>query len=245
MRLPLFTSLIFMLLFASWSMAVDKIIMISAADPPGAADQALIDHVAALGFEVESHSQDEAQPVDISGAAAVIIGEALSSGNVSSAYKDVPIPVVITEPYVLDDMQLATDGTFNETPDKTIVIVDPDHPIAGGLTGEVEIASEVPPDICSTSDIQGDAHVVATVLANGHTCLATYEEGAKGMDGVPVPARRVFTFPFETLIPLLTDDGWGLVERSVLWALGMLSETAVTPEGAAAATWGDLKAHYR
>lgn len=244
MRLSLVTSLILSLLFASWSMAADKIIMISAADPPGEADQALIDHVAALGFDVESHSQDEAQPVDISGAAGVLIGEALGSGNITGAYKDAPIPVIITETYVLDDMQLATDGTFNTTPDKAIVIVDPAHPIAGGLTGEVEIAAEEI-DICSTSDIQGDVHIIATTLIGGETCLATYEEGAKGMDGVAVPARRVFLFPHANMIPLLTDAGWGLVERSVLWAMGMLSETAVTPEDAVAETWGAIKADYR
>jgi len=243
MRLSLLTSLILLLLFASWAIAADKIIMISAADPPGPEDQGLIDRVAALGFDVESHASGEAQPVDISGAVAVIIGEKLGSGDITDAYKDVPIPVVITEAYVLDDMQLATDGTFNADEDNTIIIVDPDHPIAGGLTGEVQIASEVA-GICSTSDIQGDAHIIANVRANGHTCLATYEEGARGMDGVPVPARRVFVFLFADLIPNLTDDGWGLVERSVLWALGM-STTAVTPDGAVAVTWGDLKAHYR
>lgn len=244
MRLSLFSSLVFLLLFASWSMAADKIVMISADDPPGAEDQAVIDHVAALGFDVESHSQNEAQPVDISGAVAVVIGEALGSGSITDAYKDAAIPVIITESYVLDDMQFATDGTFNTDLDNTIVIVDPAHPIAGGLSGEVEIASAVA-DICSTSDIQGDVHVVANVKANGHTTIACYEQGAKGMDGVAVPARRVFVFAHAVLIPLMNDTGWGLVERSVLWALGRLSETAVNPEGAAATTWGDLKAHYR
>jgi hypothetical protein len=215
-----------------------KIIMISADEPPGAADQTLIDRVAALGFEVESHSQNEAQPVDIAGAVAVLIGEALGSGNITNAYKDVAIPVIITEAYVLDDMQFATDGTFNTSPDKSIVIVDASHPIAGGLTGEVEIASQEA-DICSTSDLQGEAEIIARTVVSGDVCLATYETGAKGMDGVPVPARRVFLFPHANLIPNLTDDGWGLVERSVLWALGVLA--TVNPQGAVTTTWGGLK----
>ena len=238
-----FTFLILLLVFVSWSAFADKIIMISADEPPGAADQALIDRVVDLGFDVESHSQNEAQPVDISGAAAVLIGEALGSGNITNAYKDVTIPVIITEAYVLDDMQFATDGTFNTSPDKSIIIVDGRLPIAGGLTGEVQIASEEA-DICSTSDIQGDAHIIAQTVVSGDVCLATYEKGAIGMDGVAVPARRVFVFSHAVMIPLLTDDGWGLVERSVLWALGMLPvlpETSVNPAGRAATTWGRLK----
>jgi hypothetical protein len=244
LRQLLLVSLVFALILASWPVVADTIIMISAAEPPGEADQAIIDHVAALGFDVESHSQDEAQPVDTSAAVAVIIGEAISSGNIAGAYKDTDLPVVITESYVLDDMQLATDGTFNTTPDMAITIVDPGHPIVSGFSGTVDIASEVA-DICSTSDILGDVNIIATTAIGGEVCLATYEEGANAADGVPVPARRVFTFHNAALVPLLNDAGWTILERSVLWALGRLSSTAVTPEDAMATTWGDLKAGYR
>ncbi len=240
----LFTFLVLVFLAASWTIAADTIVMIGAAVPFSGADAELKAHVEALGYQVEEHSQDEAQPVDISGAAGVLIGEALSSSNVTDAYRDAPIPVIITEAYVLDDMKFATDGTFNAAQDMALTIVDPAHPIAGGLSGNVDIASAAA-DICSTSDILGDAHVVANVLGNGHTAIACYEEGANDADGVPVPARRVFVFIHELITPLLNDAGWGLVERSVLWAMGALSETAVTPEAAIATTWGDLKADYR
>ena len=83
MRKYMFTSLILVLIFASWPVAAETIIMISAAEPAGVEDQMLIDRIAALGFDVESHSQDEAQPVDTSGAIAVIIGEALGSGSIT------------------------------------------------------------------------------------------------------------------------------------------------------------------
>ncbi len=241
----LLVSLVLILLVASWTVAADTIVMLGAAVPFAGADAELKARVEALGYQVEEHSQDEAQPVDISGAAGVLIGEALSSGNITDAYKDAPIPVIITEAYVLDDMKFAAaDATFNAAQDMALTIVDPAHPIAGGLSGNVDIASAAT-EICSTSDIQGDVHVVANVLGNGHTAIACYEEGANDMDGAPVPARRVFVFIHELITPLLNDAGWGLVERSVLWAMGALSETAVTPEAAIATTWGDLKGDYR
>ena len=98
-------------------------------------------------------------------------------------------------------------------------------------------------DICSTTEAQGATSVIATTVASGDMCLVAYEEGAMGLDNVPVPARRVFTFHHAALIPFMNDDGWGLLERSVLWALDVLA--AVTPEDAVASTWGDLKAYYR
>ena len=245
MRQFFLTSLILALIFASWPVAADTIIMISADEPPGAADQAVIDHVAALGFDVVSHASGEAQPVDVSGAVAVIIGEALGSGSITDAYKDTSIPVIITEAYILDDMQFATgDAVFNAEADNLIDIVDPSHPIAGGLSGQVQIASEVAA-ICSTTEAQGATSVIATTVVSGDISLAAYEAGAMGLDNVPVPARRVFTFHHAELIPVMNDDGWGFLERSVLWALDRLDSSAVTPEDAVASTWGDLKANYR
>ncbi len=243
MRLLFSTSIVLLLILASWSSAVGagRIVMIGAAVPFDGADLALKERVEALGFTVTEHSQDEDDPVDITGAVGVIIGEALGSGNVADGYKDVPIPVIITEAYVMDDMKLAA-GDFNTAPDTTLTIVDSAHPIAGGLSGDVDIATEAF-DVCSVSEILGDAQVVATVKSTGHTALAAYEAGAGDQDGNPLPARRVFVFLFEGLVPVLTDPGWGLVERSVLWALDMASP--VSPEGAAAVTWGELKADYR
>ncbi len=243
MRLFLSISLVLLLTLACWpAVGADKIIMISNAEPPEPEDQAVIDHLIALGFDVESHASSETQPVDVSGAVAVVIGELLGSGSVSDAYKDTTIPVIITEAFILDNMKLATDGTFNTDDTQTLTIVNANHPIAGGLTGDVEISTAVS-GVCSTSDIAASADIVAVVKENGHVAVATFEAGAADMDGNPIPARRVFVNGLAETIPIFTDAAWGLIERSVLWALDMV--TPVNPEGAATVTWGALKADYR
>ena len=86
MRRYLFTSLVLVFIFTSWSTA-DTIIVITAVDPPGAPDKALIDHVADLGFDVEAYASTEAQPVDVSGVIAVVIGEALSSSTILACFQ--------------------------------------------------------------------------------------------------------------------------------------------------------------
>ena len=51
-------------------------------------------------------------------------------------------------------------------------------------------------------------------------------------------ARHVNIWPHSTGWNVITADGWKLIERSVLYALGRL---AVEREGKLAVTWGDIK----
>lgn len=63
MRNYVFFAFVLLLVFTSWSAHAVKIVMISAADPPAGADVMIIERLQGLGFEVESHSQDEQDPV--------------------------------------------------------------------------------------------------------------------------------------------------------------------------------------
>nr|MBC8228331.1 hypothetical protein [bacterium] len=133
-------------------------------------------------------------------------------------------------------MGFAPDGSFNSDPDDTIVIEDPNHPITQGFNGQVKI-HETAQSVMSCSDMRGDVHILATVAGNGNVAISFYEKGAKVIDGT-APARRVNIFPHTTAITFLTDDAWTLIERSVLFGLGLI--TPVSPKGALAVTWGNL-----
>ena len=243
MRVSLFLSLILSLLFACWAVAADKIVLVAGAVPLSAEDTVIKERVESLGFEVELHSQDEAQPVDTTGAAGVFVLETVGSGSITNAYSGLPIPFITAETFFLDEMGFAPDNHTYDDPNQTsVVIVDPDHPIAGGLEGEVTIAP-APVWIMATCDPQGDVQIVARATVNNCACVAVYEEGAKKMDGSKVPARRVITFISRENAPIMTDDGWKLFDNSFLWGMGQL-EASVSPKGSVAATWGALKVHY-
>jgi len=241
MRFTFWNSLVLLFLFTSWAVAAGKIVMVGAAVPLGAEDQMIAEHLEKLEFEVEPHAHDETHPVDLAGVDGVFITESTSSSNITSAYKDATVPVINAETYTYDDMSFAPDGSFNSDPDDTIVIVDSDHPITQGFKGEVKI-HETPQNVMSCSDMQGDVHILATVAGNGNVAISFYEKGAKLIDGTAL-ARRVNIFPHTTAITSLTDDAWTLIERSVLFGLGLI--TPVSPKGALAVTWGTLKADYR
>ena len=64
------------------------------------------------------------------------------------------------------------------------------------------------------------------------------------MDGSTIPARRACVLYFHaTAVDVVTDAGWELMERFVLWALGLL-EAAADPKGALTVKWGALKAYF-
>lgn len=238
MRFYLSLSLVMLLVLASLTLAADKIVFLSDTAPLPDDDMVFATIIEEMGFEIEGHSDEEGQPVDTEGAVLVFVSRSTSSGKIGSNYNDQTIPVIVAESHAWDDMKCATDGTFIENNVQSIIIVDEAHPIAGGLKGEVQITSSVALYM-SSSDWRGDAQIVANV-PDGTGALVCYEEGAELSDGSKTPARRVCIFADRSTFPVLTDDGRGLLERTILWALGGL-ETSVDPERTLAITWGAIK----
>jgi hypothetical protein len=241
MRLSLLLSLIVLFSFTCLAMAADRIVVVAGDVPLSATDEIIAARLEGLGFEVEPHSQNEAQPVDTAGAAAVMIFETVSSGNISNFYSGIDIPFIAAETYMLDEMGFAPDNHAHDIAEDTVIIVDPDHPIAGGLDGEVKITT-APGWVMSTCDPRGDVQIVARVKLNNCVCIATYEVGAKIMDGSTLAARHVITFINRESVPVMTDDGWKLFDNSILWATSRLG-TPVDSRRTLATAWGAIKAY--
>ena len=248
----LFTCLALLILSANWVIAAEGTIILISSGLPGGNDATTITHLEGLGFEVEVHSEGEGQPVKTSGAAAVFIAESVTSGNVAGAYKDSPVPVVICESWLLDEMGFV-EGVWNaegggcpfvKNPDLSVTIADANHPIAGGLSGNVDIVTGAGQILtCVVEELPENTDIVATI-ANGDAALSCCEKGTKYADGSVMPARRVISFLHDSAIPLLTDDGWTLIENSVLWAVGAIGSVggAVDPRETMTTTWAALKA---
>ena len=235
------TVLTLMFLCAGSVLADGEFIMITAGGSVNGNEQAISDFVTEMGFEVEVHSDGEPDPVDLTDASIVMVTESITSGNVAGVYNDVSVPVIANEAWIWDDMGFAADGTQFKDVDTTIVIENPNHVITEGFAGDVVITSQ-PVTLMSTSEFLGDAQVLATVKSTGNATLAVYEAGAQTDKG-KAPARRVAIFLFNDTPLALTENGWTLVERSILWAIGEIgADQPVDSEGALAVTWGHLKA---
>ena len=237
MRYYLLISLALVFIVSSAIVSADTIILVGKADPIKANDVILMERLQGMGLDVEYHSEPETHPVPLGGAVGVFISESVTSGNIGTAYTDVDIPVITSEGGLIDDLGM---GVGENSGDVTAIeIVDPNHPITQGFSGQVEILSQAGV-LTGASELQGDAQVLATLAdGSGWPRLFVYEEGAQMIDMV-APARRAFVFNHENTNPLLNDDGWTLVERAVEWALGY-GTSAVSPDSSLVTTWSAIK----
>ena len=91
------------------------------------------------------------------------------------------------------------------------------------------------------SDFEGDIEILA-IRADRDDLIAisVYEKGAKILKGT-TKARHVNIWPHSTGWQMVTDDGWELIHRSILYALGQIPFD-VAPEEKLAVTWGQIKA---
>jgi hypothetical protein len=134
-------------------------------------------------------------------------------------------------------MGFAPDGTFTDANGDTLKIVKKDHPITKGFPDKVKIYSS-PAIIMACNDLRGDVEVLAVRAdMEDFVAISVYEEGAKTMKG-KTKTRHVNIWPHSTGWNNITKDGWTLIERSVLYALGRMP---VEGEGKLAVTWGDIK----
>ena len=104
------------MLTLSFSAMSATITMVSA-EVPHANDAPLVARLEALGFVVEVHDDNAGpHPVDVTNSVAVYIAESIGSGNITGAYKDVPIPVINSEPFTFDDLGYSVNDGFNRDP---------------------------------------------------------------------------------------------------------------------------------
>jgi hypothetical protein len=113
-------------------------------------------------------------------------------------------------------------GTMHNTPnDQTqIHIVDPSHPLAAGLTGDVTVFP-THSRIVNASDLGPQAVVVAstmpTTVPGSSPCIFYYPKGAATLGGFKAPAKRMGFFWHRPTVA--TPDGQKLMHAAVDWML--------------------------
>ncbi len=237
MRFYVLISLTLIFLISSVTASAQKLILVGKNDPINDNDLILMERIQRMGLEVEYHSEPETHPVPLGGAACVFISESVTSGNIGPTYTDVDVPVVTSEGGLIDDLMM---GVGENSGDVTAIeIVDPNHSITQGFSGQVEILTQ-PGVLTGATELEGDAQVLATLAdGSGWPRLFVYDEGAQMIDMV-APARRAFVFNHQNTNPLLNEDGWTLIERAIEWALGY-EPSAVSYEESLVTTWSAIR----
>jgi len=166
----------------------------------------------------------------------VIIAESVTSGQIGTKIVSTPTPILFYEAFLQDefglvspatrglDPGLPSNGDYGAIEDQMhINIVNPNHPLAAGLQGLVQVY-RFPRETNWGKAIAPSAQVVATVPDYPDAAVIYYlRKGAPRFDGTPSPGLRLSYFIENDndtgTINLMTHYGLRLFDAAVNWAL--------------------------
>lgn len=210
----------------SWTAGLGKHILFVGTG--NTADEKTMKHFESLGFSITFKTDREVSGADANSYDLVFIGESSGSSNIGNKFMNSSVPIVYAEPFVLDDVHLSEPaaGSFGSYGSQGSLNINAgDHPLAAGLSGTIKVYSKAGNINYGTPG--EEAVIIATAADDpGKAAIFAYEKGAKDVNGDPVPARRVSTFLFAGQEESLTEEGWKLIDESVMWALGIEEKMA-------------------
>jgi len=204
---------------AAVSLAGKKLLYVEKASSGG--DFLTVSRIKKMGFEVTEMFDGDFAAESAEGFDLVFVSSSISSGKVGSKLYNSPVPVVYAEPQNISDIDMAgwDDTVDNGTvPGKSITIANPDHPIAAGFSGSVDVYKSE--GAIGFAKPGGDAQVVATAADDEQKAVIfTVEKGGKNLNNHPVPARQAFIYLDPDSVVYHTDEGWKLLEAVLAWAV--------------------------
>ena len=182
----------------------------------------LLERFGELGFRTTVVNEDEGLR-DIADYDVMVIGATVRANRVLGAYKDTPIPVLLLENDILDDMNLTPHKRHEDFGEieagAPVTLVNPAHPVAAGVA-----AGPLP--LYRAKTLMGfglpgpGATVIAAADEQRKAVIFAYEKGATMGGNVLAPARRVY-FPIDFQgVENLTDAGLQMFDAALFWAAG-------------------------
>lgn len=197
-------------------------------------DETLIARIKSLGFDVEVKTHDTFDAAaDSAGKVAVYISESVTSGNILDAFKDITVPVVFSEAYLIEDMGLCgpTDSVDfgSNTNHSRATVIKPDHPIMKGVSKDYTVITaeglDPAPNYCWALVPEKNA-IAVDPDAPDHAVVWAYEKGDTTVDGLippyTVPEKRC-AVNWHTSMPTdaVSADMWKIFDNAIIWAAGL------------------------
>ena len=181
----------------------------------------------AIQNNLESHGsvtviQDcDAQYTDALEKDLVFISESVYSRKINTAFRNLPIPIIVSEPWLLNDMGMTGSRyaiDFGRARKQSSIIVNESkHDLTAGLSREVSISHRQ--NTIGWGVPGPDALKIATLNDDPAKCTVfAYDKGMQ-MPGLVAPAKRLSFFLYRKTASFLTSEGWALFHAAVKWAL--------------------------
>jgi len=175
----------------------------------------------ALNYVVTVKAASAAVTADANGKALIVISSTVTPSAVGTKFRTVAVPLVTWDNglYANQGMTNTTNTSFGTTTKQTQVkIINPAHPMADGLTGQVSVTTTS--GTLSWGKPNANAVAVATIVADTtKVVIFGYESGA-AMPGLTAPARRVGLFMEDTTAASFSTPGQRLFDAAIKWAAG-------------------------
>lgn len=210
-------------------------LLVTASTTLNASDAYLKTRLEAFGYAVTIKAASSATSADANGKAVVVISSTVTPTSVGTKFRTVTAPVVLWESGLFFDMGMTakTSSNFGTTTNQTqVLITNPAHPLAGGLSGTVSVVTAA--RTLSWGKPNANAATVATQV--GDTTRAVifgYEKGAV-MPGLTAPGRRVGLFMQDDTAAGFNTNGVALFDAAIKWVSNLASlsgSLAVSPPG--------------
>jgi hypothetical protein len=177
-----------------------------------------------LGFTVQVADAGLLTPERAREVALLVLSSSMNSKQLRSWFVELPVPMVVLETTAFEQLGLTGSRWLRDLggvpPLTDVVIQNPGHPLAGGLSGTARVLS-APLRIRWAVPLPTATSIVTYAGApEQRSLLFGYERGAQTVSGT-APARRVAMFLGNgQVIRGLTEAGWRLFDAAALWCAG-------------------------
>jgi hypothetical protein len=190
----------------------------------GPGDAAVRKRLELLGYPVVLRSDTGSATSDATGKSLVIVSSTVTSSNVNSKFKNVAVPVLTWESALgrFMGMTQSTSGVDygTRTGQTTLLIANPVHPLAGGLTGTASVVTSS--QTFSWGVPNSQAIVVATLSGDASKSVIYGYDVGSAMIGLSAPARRVGFFLEDVTAGSWSANGQALFDAAVAWVTAPL-----------------------
>ncbi len=206
-------------------------------------DAEIQNNLESRGFDITVIQDRQVQVGDALGKDLVIISESVYSRNLNSSMRNLPVPVIVSEPWLYNDMGMTGSNYFIDfgkfTGQSGISIHDSNHKLAAGLSGSVSVSDY---QRALGWGVPGDTAIKIASLDNDPAKfpIFAYDRGAQ-MPGMSAPAKRVGFFLYRKSAAYLTPEGWALFEAAVDWCLAPEPPKVVSIRVASDESWNSFE----
>ncbi|MEL7535140.1 MAG: hypothetical protein AAFN10_27805, partial [Bacteroidota bacterium] len=213
------------MLLVSGPLFSQQALFVTNSDPVNynASDQAILARLQGQGLTVTSVGgpSNPATAAAANGKDIVIISSTVVSTNIGGMYTHTPVPMIVCESYLFDDLHMTghitgVDYGLQGSVDR-VQITDPSHPIASGFIGNVTVTT------AQTSLRWGDPSNNADKIARlfnhpNKYAIFSYDAGDM-MVGLAAPATRIGFFFGPNTASHPTHNAWSFFDDAVHYAL--------------------------